>query len=181
MSKEIEIKVIGISKNALVRRLKEAGYKKEFSGLIVCRHFDFPDKRLRKAGKLVRVRSMGKERVEFTYKGPKEKKGTCKIRPEIQTYVEDGDVAGAIIKEMGLKETLYCEKKRTSYLKGKVHVDLDYYPEDIFYAEIEAPTEKLVHKAIKELRLGDFEISSETANALFKRKWPKIKLNGLRF
>ena len=184
--KEIEIKVLGIKKASVVKKLKSLGAKKTFSGLTVCRHFDFPDKRLRKAGKLLRVRNMGKKMVEFTYKGPKEKKGTClsgrqacKIRQEIQTYVEDSEVVRGILEGAGMKETLYCEKKRTSYRLGRVAVDIDEYPGGIVYLEIEGPSEKLVHGAIKKLDLSDYETSCETAMRLFKR-WG-VEINGMRF
>lgn len=177
--KEIEIKILGIKKGPLVRKLWECGYKKDFSGLIVCRHFDFLDKRLRKSGKLIRVRDMGKKKVEFTFKGPKTKSKTCKIRPEFQTYLEDSGVAKKILEEIGLKETLYCEKKRTSYRKGKVQVDIDEYPGGIVYAEIEASSEGLVHGAIEELGLEGYETSCESATRLFER-WG-VSLEGMRF
>ena len=182
MTKEIEVKILDIEKESLAKAVEEAGGKRIPDGLMIIRHFDYPDKRLKKAGKLIRVRSIGDELVEFAYKGPKEDcEGCCKVRPEIQTNVEDAEIAAQILKEVGLEETLYCEKIRTSYELMGAHIDIDEYPGGIVYAEVEAKTKEEVYAVIDKLGLRDHEISCETAFKLFARKWPEVELNGLRF
>ncbi len=177
---EIEIKVIGVEKKPLEDAILKEGGVKVFEGLLIVRHYDYPDGRLRNEQKLIRVRSVGDE-VEFAYKGPKIKKGRCKVRPEIQTLVKDGEVVGEILKKMGLVETLYLEKKRTTYEFMGTHVDIDEYPGGVCYAEIEGDSEEAVYEVVDRLKLGDYEISCESAFGLFKRKWPEVELNGMRF
>jgi len=179
MANEIEIKILGIKKTSLEKKLKALGAKKFFSGMIICRHFDYPNHSLRASGKLIRVRSCGKKTVEFAYKGPKKIINGCKIREEIQTTVKDSAATAEILKNIGLKETFYCEKKRTSYCLKNIHVDIDEYPGNIVYAEIEAPNQTAIKNLIK--KLGECEVSCETAEELFVRMWPNIKLNGLCF
>lgn len=179
MPNEIEIKVLGIEKKSFETKLKLLGAKKIFFGMIICRHFDYSDHSLRKQGKLIRVRICGSKTVEFAYKGPKKIINNCKIREEIQTTVKDGEQVAEILKNIGLKETFYCEKKRTSYFLKNTHIDIDEYPKKIIYAELEAPDQKTIKNLLK--KIGSYELSCETAEELFKRAWPKIKLNGLRF
>ncbi|MBU1019171.1 MAG: class IV adenylate cyclase [Patescibacteria group bacterium] len=161
---EIEIKILGINKSSLQRKLKACGYSRVFSGKIVCWHFDFPDKSLRKAGKLIRLRDFGKGKVELTYKGSKEKGASCKIRQEIETEVGSFEEASEIFSKIGLKGKFYSEKKRTSYKKGRVRVEIDeFLKEGVTYAEIEAMSEKLVYRTIEELGLEGYETSCESA------------------
>lgn len=179
MPNEIEIKVLGIEKKSFEAKLKRLGAKKIFAGMIICRHFDYPNHSLRSHGKLIRVRTCGPDVTEFAYKGPKKIINNCKIREEIQTTVADGEQIAKILKNIGMKETFYCEKKRTSYSLKNIHIDIDEYPQKIVYAEIEAPDQKTIKNLLK--KLGNYEISCETAEELFIRAWPRIKLNGLHF
>jgi len=180
-NKEIEIKVLGIEKESLEKAVIDVGGKRLPDGLMIVRHFDYPDKRLRADGKLIRVRSIGETIVEFAYKGPKEESGRCKVRSEVQTLVDDAEVACAILKEVGLVETLYCEKKRTSYDVDGVHIDIDEYPGGICYAEIEGASEDEVYGMVEKLGLGDYEISCETAFRLFALRWPEVDICNLKF
>ncbi len=179
--KEIEIKILGIEKAALERKIRALVGLRVAVGMTVVRHFDFPDGRLRARGELIRVRSVGDDVHEFAYKGPKIKSGKCKVREEIQTLVSDPSAVCRVLGAVGMKETFYCEKKRVSWELNGAHIDIDEYPKGIIYAEIEGRSEKVVYGVLKKLGLGKIEVSCETAEALFKRKWPKIKLNGLRF
>ena len=179
-NKEVEIKVLGIERNALEKAVLGAGGEEIPAGFIVCRHFDYSDGRLHKEGKLIRVRNVG-DKVEFAFKGPKEDSGRCKIRPEFQTLVDSADVVIKILKEIGLEQTLYCEKKRWSYRLDGARIDIDEYPGGIVYAEIEAPTEELVYAIVDKLGLSEYEISCETAFSLFKRKWPEVNICNLAY
>jgi len=179
--KEIEIKILGIEKRSLERKIRSAGGRKIGGGTMAVRHFDFPDGRLRAGGELIRVRSIGDAVHEFAYKGPKMGSGKCKVREEIQTLVSDPSAVCTVLQALSMKETFYCEKKRTSWELLGAHIDIDEYPRGIVYAEIEGKSEKVVHNALQKLALCDIEVSCETAEALFKRKWPHVKLNGLRF
>lgn len=179
--KEIEIKVLGINKRVLERRIRALGGRRIGGGMMTVRHFDFPDGRLRAGGKLIRVRTVGCGTCEFAYKGPRIEIGKCKMREEIQTLVVNPKAVCRILQMAGMKETFYCEKKRTSWAVGKARIDIDKYPKGIIYAEIEGRSEKLVYGALERLGLRESEVSCETAEVLFNRKWPEIELNGLRF
>lgn len=179
--KEIEIKVLGVEKRVLERRIRALGGRRIGGGMMIVKHFDFPDGRLRRKGELIRVRTIGRGTCEFAYKGPKIGVGKCKIREEIQTLAENPEAICRILLMTGMKETFYCEKKRASWAIGRACIDIDEYPKGIIYAEIEGGSEKLVYRVLERLGLRGSEVSCETAEVLFKRKWPEIELNGLRF
>ncbi|EKD48296.1 MAG: hypothetical protein ACD_65C00025G0001, partial [uncultured bacterium] len=101
--KEIEIKILGIEKALLEHKIRALGGFKIGGGMMVVRHFDFPDGRLRAKGKLIRVRSIGDEVHEFAYKGPKIKSGKCKVREEIQALVSDPSAVCRVLDAVGMK------------------------------------------------------------------------------
>jgi adenylate cyclase, class 2 len=140
---ETEVKLRVRDARALKRRLTEMGFHPAQA-----RHyesnqlFDFSDLRLRRAGCLVRLRTAG-GRAVLTFKGPAVKSARYKIRPEIETEVEDGKRLWQILESIGLEPTFRYEKYRTTYAltgdRNQGH-DLVYDETPIGnYLEIEGP------------------------------------------
>lgn len=183
---EIEVKIIGIDKERVVARLNELGANFIFSGIIKCLHFDFPDGGLRKAGRLMRLRRWEaeegfKSKFEICTKGPKVIVDGCKSREEIETTVEDADKFEAMMLRLGFVVNLNNDKHRESYILGGAHIDIDVYPGIPAYMEIEAMSPHIVNDTIELLGLGNCERSTETANEMFARLYPKVDFDFLKF
>jgi adenylate cyclase, class 2 len=138
MAKEIEIKFRIKSMSAVVRSLKQAGFKcimrstHEMNSL-----YDLPGQKLRKRGDLLRLRKYGNSWI-LTHKA-KGKAGRHKSRVELQTDIEDGKQMDAILRALGFASTFRYEKFRAEWSDGKGHVVLDKTPIGNF-GEIEGPS-----------------------------------------
>ena len=142
MRREIEIKLAVHSPRSIRRRLAELGFrrasKRQFERNLL---YDFPDRRLRKEGTLLRLRSTG-GRDLLTFKGRRVREGRFKERPEIETRVSDGPEMGRVLEALGLRVAFRYEKYRTLYRKrgdtSHNQVTLDETPIGT-YLEIEGP------------------------------------------
>lgn len=192
---EIEVKILGIDAEAVARTLEASGAVVVFDGLVKCLHFDHEDASLRRAGCLFRLRRWEPRvgsgfygKFEICYKGPKQVVDGCKVRKEIETTVADADVFESMMTALGYVVTLDNEKRRRSYEwaladdgGARVHVDIDEYPHVPAYMEIEGPDRAAINRAIEALGLSACEVSTETANELFARKWPDVDFEWLKF
>ncbi|MDP2624743.1 MAG: class IV adenylate cyclase [Candidatus Peregrinibacteria bacterium] len=186
---EIEVKLLGIDPDVVVSRLDELGATCLFSGLVKCVHFDFEDRPLKKAKSLFRLRRWEAEegfpsKFEICFKGPKQVVDGCKVREEIETTVEDADQFETMMKKLGYQITMDNEKTRRSYEWEGLHFDIDHYPQVPAYMEIEGKDRAAIDRGISVLKLEEFEgfeMSAETANQLFKRLWPEVDFNWLKF
>jgi adenylate cyclase class 2 len=138
MAKEIEIKFRIKSMSAVVRSLKQAGFKcvtrsnHEMNSL-----YDLPGQKLRKRGDLLRLRKYSNSWI-LTYKA-KGKAGRHKSRVELQTDLENGKQMDAILRALGFEPTFRYEKFRAEWSDGKGHVVLDKTPIGNF-GEVEGPS-----------------------------------------
>jgi adenylate cyclase class 2 len=138
MAKEIEIKFRIKSMSAVVRSLKQSGFKcvtrstHEMNSL-----YDLPGQQLRKHGDLLRLRKYDNSWM-LTHKA-KGKAGRHKSRVELQTDIENGKQMDAILRALGFAPTFRYEKFRAEWSDGKGHVVLDKTPIGNF-GEIEGPS-----------------------------------------
>jgi adenylate cyclase, class 2 len=138
MAREIEIKFRIKSMSAVVRSLKQAGFKcimrstHEMNSL-----YDLPGQKLRTRGDLLRLRKYGNSWI-LTHKA-KGKAGRHKSRVELQTDIEDGKQMDAILRALGFASTFRYEKFRAEWSDGKGHVVLDKTPIGNF-GEVEGPS-----------------------------------------
>lgn len=189
---EIEVKILDINRDQVIAALQKQKASFLFSGLLLVRHYDFRGNRLRKSGKLIRVRSfqpvvtaeiMHRQRpwTEVCFKGKRQVIDGMKVREEIQADASDFDAMCTILEKMGLHLTLTVEKKRDSYAFRQTHIDIDVYPGGIMYMEIEGPTAAAIEETITVLGLEKYPRSTETAEDYFKRVHPKVDFTNLRF
>ena len=90
--------------------------------------FDFADRRLRRRGRLLRLRFVGGKSL-LTFKGPAGKgpaggKGPYKTRTELEFEVRDGKAFRQVIEIIGLNVSFRYEKYRTTFSEessGKRH------------------------------------------------------------
>ncbi len=144
--REIEVKILEIDKKSLVRRLKRLGAKKTFDGDIKASFFDFGDSRLKKTGRLLRLRE-GSGGTVLAFKSPAGR-SLVKTMKEHETSLSDPHAFREILSGLGLKEAGRTKKRRLSYKLGKVHFELDTYPGIPTDLEIEAPSEREVRKYV---------------------------------
>jgi adenylate cyclase, class 2 len=142
LRREIEIKLAVHDPRALRRRLRELGFrrasKRQFERNLL---YDFPDRRLRKDGSLVRIRFVS-GRSLITFKGKRIRQGRFKERPEIESRVSDGIEMGRVLEALGLRVAFRYEKYRTLYRRPRDsdHHEVTFDETPIgTYMEIEGP------------------------------------------
>jgi adenylate cyclase, class 2 len=111
---ETEVKIPIGNAEEVIDRIGKAGF-----GLAVPRLFeantlyDKPNKELRNAGMLLRLREVGGKNV-ITWKG-QGKAGPHKSRPEIETTLGSAEVLGQILEKLGYERSFRYEKYRTEF------------------------------------------------------------------
>lgn len=164
MAKEIEIKFRIKSMSAVVRSLKQAGFKcvtrstHEINSL-----YDLPGQKLRKRGDLLRLRKYGNSWI-LTYKA-KGKAGRHKSRVELQTDIENGKQMDAILRALGFEPTFRYEKFRAEWSDGKGHVVLDKTPIGNF-GEIEGPS-RWIDRTAQALGISRSDYITQTYAPMF--------------
>jgi predicted adenylyl cyclase CyaB len=136
---------------------------------------DYADGRLKKHGKVMRVRELetihgrgkGAKKTVITLKGKRRDDGSeVKRREEI----EEEALAGAqevffAAAEMGLHPKLAYEKIREDYGEGELKICIDFFPRHAqlgHFIEIEAPSEKEVKAAMEQLGIERRDVVKET-------------------
>ncbi|MGH9435757.1 MAG: class IV adenylate cyclase [Terriglobia bacterium] len=113
--REIEIKLSVPDPRALKRRLSELGFHRLTARLSEANTlFDFPDRRLTHACQAVRLRTAGGVNL-LTFKGPPSVAGGYKSRDEIETRIGDARELRRILEQLGLRECVHYQKRRTTY------------------------------------------------------------------
>jgi adenylate cyclase class 2 len=172
---ETEIKLAVRDAKEIRGRLAELGFRR-----VQARHFesnylfDFPDQRLRKARCLVRLRFAG-NRGLLTYKGAPLGSREYKIRPEIETHIEDGHRLREILIALGLQEVFCYEKFRTMYApRGKrdvaetPHLLVDETPIGN-YLELEG-SQRWIDEVARQLGYSRRDYITESYAALYRNK-----------
>lgn len=188
--KEIELKILELPKRIFLKKMREIGAKKIHSVLMRVRYFDFPDRRIQHAKDLLRARELtelgGRKtvRTEVVYKTYRGLKDGCKFFEECEFEVfgtAGFQTASEFLKKLGFVPTIYYKKKRTLFAYGKVKFEYDEHPKIPPFLEIEAKSGRDIHAIIKKLGLDEYECTPETIEQVLRRKYPKIKLDGLKF
>ncbi len=115
MTIEREIKFLVNDFEPIRYRLKKIGayfIDRYFERNII---FDYPDRRLRKRGYLLRLRIAGKKNI-LCLKHPRDKKEDgLKVMKEFETGVEDEENMVIILEKIGLEKSLIYEKIREKW------------------------------------------------------------------
>ena len=158
MSKEIEIKAKLENPEEIRQKLADLGARLIEKNRETNISFDFPDKKLIKEDKLLRLRKYG-ERITMTYKGPKEE-SSVKTREEIEIEVDDLEKAKSILFSLGFVIRLIFEKNREIYHLDDFEIVIDELPKLGWFCEIEGKSESDVEDMGK--RLGIKNITNKT-------------------
>ncbi len=128
LATETEIKIKIEDPEAFCLRLRKLD-----AVLLAERHFednrimDFQDGSLAAGGRLVRIRIAGGRGV-FTYKGPAHPEGIFKIREELETTLESGEIARQILERIGMRVCFRYQKYRSEFAVDGVTVAVDETP-----------------------------------------------------
>lgn len=125
--REVEIKLAAPNLGAVRRRALRLGFRPLTRRLFERNQvFDTPNRALREAGQLLRLRSKGRQNW-LTWKGSTEPASRHKTRTEIETEVGDARRLGRILQLLGFQPVFEYEKYRTDLgrpgEKGKILLD----------------------------------------------------------
>jgi adenylate cyclase class 2 len=125
---EIEVKIKIEDAADFCRRLQALNPE-----VLSARHFednrllDFPDGRLSAGQCLLRIR-FADGRHFFTFKGPPRPEGIFKIREELETGLEDGEVLLQALERIGMNVSFRYQKFRREFTLGDTHIAVDETP-----------------------------------------------------
>ena len=169
---EIEVKILDINPEDVRKKLKALGATKFFDGEVHAIYFDTPDRQLKKAEKILRVRGAG-DRVELCVKNKREKSTLFKKAEEIEVLTNDFKETVALVQMLGYQQWNESKRRRECYKLGDVKFDMDHYQTMPSCIEIEAPTEELVEEYVKKLGFTMKQTTNMTAHEVedyYKRK-----------
>lgn len=166
--KEIEVKVLDINKQEIIRKLKKLGAKKVFDRIFHPIFLDFPDSRLDKKGIMLRLRKEGNKYV-LAYK-KKLKIGLAKTYDEKEVIINDPKKLLEMLFGIGLIEKNRYTYRRITYNHNNTEIYLgkiSYRKLNIpWYLEIEAKNENIIEKYIKILQLDKKNVKPWTAKEM---------------
>ena len=125
---EVEVKVLDVNRNALVKKLLSLGAKKYFEGEIHAVSFDFPDRSISGSKRTLRLRTKG-DKTYLTLKNPVDNPN-IKIREELELEVSDFAAMKKILESLNLKQWRDVKKTRISYKLKDVLFEFDKYHGD---------------------------------------------------
>jgi len=115
-------------------------------------------------GSALRLRQYGGG-TRLTWKGPKIEDARLKIRPEVETGVEDGVALEGILRELGFSPVLSMEKRRELLGRPGLSACLDEAPFGT-YLELEGSAEA-IQEALLELDLAEAPVETRSYPALY--------------
>lgn len=169
---EIEVKVLDIDKESLVKKLNDINstlVKKEFQNNYM---FDYPDNRFFSKGGYVRIRKSisildKKEKIVLTFK-ELISKDKFKVSKEIEFKADDFDSAKNFLEALGLKLFRIDEKFRESYKLDEGLIEIDTWAGVPTYFEAEAENEKKVEILLNKLGYNLSQSTSMTLAEIMK-------------
>jgi predicted adenylyl cyclase CyaB len=145
--KEIEVKILEVDPQALVRRLEGLGAEKASDANIEALFFDFQDNSLERSRNLLRLRRSG-DLCWLTYKGYVADP-SVKVREEWEVSVSDFALARRILEALGLRARLRILKHRIAYRLDRASLAIDCHQEEFArippLLEIEAQSVEDIH------------------------------------
>ena len=105
---------------------------------------------------------------EVTWKGDPKTMGIAKVRREINFLVEEPKKVADLFKELGLEKYAYQEKDRTTFVLKDWRFDIDQYPGEPPYLEIEGHSEDHLKEGMKLLGLENNRTSNKGERVLIK-------------
>ena len=154
---EIELKLKVDSFEPTVKKLKQLGAEFDGDFIQTDAYYDDTEDSLVNSDRCLRIRKhknhLG-EAIELTYKGARENH-RFKSRREIGLKVEKAEELAHLFGELGYKEKLAFEKKRSLWEFNNCIVALDELPLLGKFVEIEGPDDSIIEESQKLLGLDN--------------------------
>ncbi|NLY66371.1 MAG: class IV adenylate cyclase [Tissierellia bacterium] len=184
MSKEIEVKVLGVSLMEMENKLKELGAELVAEEYQINTVIDTKDRYIEKhLNSYLRIRETsnlltGKRTIKLTLK---KNIGKEKAREniEITTAIDDKKAMLEILKNLQFNVVQEGYKKRKTYVYENIRFDLDKWDENTYpyeYMEIEVKKEEDLDKAIELLDINKEQISTKSIMELREEEDKKCTL-----
>ena len=151
--KEIEVKILEIDEEKVIKRLEELGAEKTFDGEISDLMFDFPGNTLRKNKCSCRLRSKNKKEFLLTFKN-KLSKEAVKITEETEVVVENYENMKKILLSLGLSVFREHSNQRKTYVLDETKFEIDQKQGIPVFLEIESKDTTSLKKSIELLGYG---------------------------
>ncbi|GEM_PF-646669 len=173
MAKEIEVVIININKQEVIKKLKSLGAKKVFEGELTDYFFDTNDSSLKKQNKYLRLRSYASKKYVLTLKeNPISKE--FKIRDEYEIEVSNITISKTILKSLGYEEHKKSKKYRITYEIDNVMFDIQKIKKYPYYLEIECPNKSKIISFVKKLGFTKKDLHNYSSDEII-RQYKKLK------
>ena len=175
---EIELKFKVDRLAGPARLLRAAGAEFLHTAMHMDCYFDSSDRELLQGGQGLRVRRVrllraGRVKMDvrplLTFKGPAKPNTAAKVRPEVQTRVDDAQAVTEILAACGLQPMLTLQKRRATYRLGRSLVELDELPLIGCFVEIEAASIRAVQSVRRKLNLEGEPIEQHYVDLMLAR------------
>ena len=162
---EIEIKLPIPDLESLRVRLQQAGFVLKHPQASESSVLWDQEETLRKQGSALRLRRYGSQAI-LTWKGPRQEDARLKIRPEIETAVEDPEAMEGILRALGFAPAFSMVKSRSQWVRADLEACLDEAPFGCFI-ELEGSREA-IQQALEDLALTEIPPEPRSYPELFK-------------
>ncbi|MBS3060972.1 MAG: class IV adenylate cyclase [Candidatus Diapherotrites archaeon] len=167
--REIEVKILEVDKDAVIEKLKALGAKKTFEGKLENYYFDLPDKLFSNNKTVLRLRRQKNQSI-LCLKQSISNIGAKQMH-EHETPVDYAKTK-KLLTELGFEIIESLEKRRETWVIGKIHFDFDRYigskkkiPE---FLEIEVPDTRQLFSIAKKLGFSKKDLKPWGANKLLR-------------
>jgi predicted adenylyl cyclase CyaB len=144
--REVELKSVVDDVGERRARIETAGAKLVYSGRLLDRRYDFPDRSMALRDHVLRLRIYENGdgiRAVLDWKGETRYEHGYKVREEISTPAEDADALANILKMLGFIVTAEVDRQIFQYELGEATVRFEEYPLMDALVEIEGSPEAI--------------------------------------
>jgi predicted adenylyl cyclase CyaB len=144
--REVELKSVVDDVAERRARLESAGAKLVYSGRLLDRRYDFPDRSMALRDHVLRLRiyeNADGTRPVLDWKGETRYEHGYKVREEISTPAEDADALARILEMLGYVVTIEVDRQIFQYELGEATVRFEEYPLMDALVEIEGTAEAI--------------------------------------
>ena len=177
MNKEIEARFLDIDKQKLVARLVSIGAVDKGDILLTEAIFYDKEGMWHSQNRFVRLRAAGGS-TTVTYKQNKEQ--TIDSAREIEFTVSDAEAVQQFLEVMGLMMSRTQEKRRHTFIKDGVTIDIDTWPKIPTYVELEGASEEAIRAVADLLDLDWNDAVFDDARAVLEQRY-EIPVGKLRW
>lgn len=129
--REVELKSVAAAPEAVAAALAAAGARSTFTGLLVDRRYDTPDRALFARDHVLRLRvysDAGGARTFLDWKGPTRYADGYKVREEISTGVADAEATSRLLEGLGYGVIREIDREIAQFSLGSATVRIERYP-----------------------------------------------------